>query len=774
MKYIQLNPEDGAKARNDWFSLFGKENGDDFEVNAFDPIVPDGQIWYRTSNNQKIDAFGSDQTYVTEGTLFGGGMWIAKYGSTIPSISYDSYLTEIYYPNSLNVVTKFDNTFLYYCSNLRKIKFPTNIKLLQGTSASRGYGYCTSLLSVVIPDSVESINSPLFPNCSKLSYVKLSNNLKSISGYSESYGCFVSTSISNILLPEKLETIGRYAFYGAQKLLEIFIPKNVSIINTYAFGYTPSLGKIIVDKDNLTFYDDGNCCVNKNTKTLTFGCKNSRIPKDIKSIGDTAFYKCTGLSTVILYEGIETIGDYAFYGCGLIGELNFPTSVSKIGNYAFYGCDKLTNVNFNNGEVEMTIGGNAFTGCTRITSFEIPKRVILIGSKAFDLRYVESFNVDDENKNYKNDEYYNLLSKDGTTLHYGVSTNISNDVTRINDNGYYYSKLNGEFTIPNNITEIGSDAFGYSSFSKIIFHENIETIGTSPFGYSQVEKVVLPDKFIKNIPTSFFRYSKLKSFNSDKDGVFMIDSKIKSIGSYAFYWMTGTVNFELIIDSPELTIGADAFYFTSELKTITIKCDLADDAISGSSPFYYDVNTLNYSDMCTKAIRVYATSVKTVNFGTNVTTINASAFSGYSKLNNVTIPSTVTSIGSSAFKGCTGLVTITYNSTANVSSNLFESCTALNKIVIPNGVTSIDSYAFKGCTKLGYGATLTNFNTITLPNTIVSIGSYAFNGCTSLSYIKYNGTLSDWEGINFGVNWRDKSRELTIICTDGNKVYEVQ
>ena len=39
------------------------------------------------------------------------------------------------------------------------------------------------------------------------------------------------------------------------------------------------------------------------------------IPEGVTSIGDYAFYNCSGLTSVVIGNGVTSIGNYAFYSC---------------------------------------------------------------------------------------------------------------------------------------------------------------------------------------------------------------------------------------------------------------------------------------------------------------------------------------------------------------------------------------------------------------------------------------------------------------------------
>ena len=55
-------------------------------------------------------------------------------------------------------------------------------------------------------------------------------------------------------------------------------------------------------------------------------------------IGDEAFKGCSGLTNVVICEGIQHIGARAFSGCCSLASINIPASVISIADSAFEGC----------------------------------------------------------------------------------------------------------------------------------------------------------------------------------------------------------------------------------------------------------------------------------------------------------------------------------------------------------------------------------------------------------------------------------------------------
>ncbi len=140
-----------------------------------------------------------------------------------------------------------------------------------------------------------------------------------------------------------------------------------------------------------------------------------------------------------------------------------------------------------------------------------------------------------------------------------------------------------------------------------------------------------------------------------------------------------------------------------------------------------------------------------------VTIIGTGAFSSYSKLTSITIPSSVTGIGNNAFFFCTGLTSVTLPSNLTIiGNNAFLSCTKLTNITIPNSVTSIGSRAFSGCSKL---------TGVTIGNGVTSIGDSAFASCNAMTAIAVhvnNSVYSGEDGVLF-----NKDKTTLIQCPEG-------
>ena len=105
------------------------------------------------------------------------------------------------------------------------------------------------------------------------------------------------------------------------------------------------------------------------------------IPKEVSyngkkysvtSIGDEAFEKCSGLTSVTIPNSVTSIGNVAFSVCSGLTSVIIPNSVTSIGYQAFSRCGSLMNVK---SEIEnpFGIGSFVFDGIPSTAKLIVPK-----------------------------------------------------------------------------------------------------------------------------------------------------------------------------------------------------------------------------------------------------------------------------------------------------------------------------------------------------------------------------------------------------------------
>ena len=156
----------------------------------------------------------------------------------------------------------------------------------------------------------------------------------------------------------------------------------------------------------------------------------------VTSIRNSAFFGCSGLTSITIGNSVTSIGESAFDGCSGLTSVTIPNSVTSIGNYAFHGCFTLTSITIGNSVT--SIGSWAFDGCSSLTSIAIPNSVTSIGENAFSVCF-------------------------GLT-----SITIGNSVTSIGSGAFSGCSGLTSITIGNSVTSIGDGAFDGVNLTTVV------------------------------------------------------------------------------------------------------------------------------------------------------------------------------------------------------------------------------------------------------------------------------------------------------------------
>ena len=136
----------------------------------------------------------------------------------------------------------------------------------------------------------------------------------------------------------------------------------------------------------------------------------------------------------------------------------------------------------------------------------------------------------------------------------------------------------------------------------------------------------------------------------------------------------------------------------------------------------------------------YSDVLKAVEFNSDVTAIDTTAFNRTMKLENVAFSNTITTIGSIPFGYCASLNgKIVLPPLDTIPSNCFTTCLQLKEIEVAEGTTTIMNNAFY------YNVTLGKAK---LPSTLTSIGNVAFAYCLGMQEIHIVATTPPTLGTN--------------------------
>ena len=159
------------------------------------------------------------------------------------------------------------------------------------------------------------------------------------------------TQLQKLTLPTKLQTIGRSAFQGCPYLTgRLDLPAGVTSIGNSAFEGT--------------YYT------------------SIALPRSLKSIGDSAFYKLPIKQKLMIPDGMTSIGAYAFADTYIYDHLTIPDGVEKLGDGAFRNT-QITSMFLPTGIT--SLNWSVFQGCSNLDeALYIPDNVTSMYGYAFD------------------------------------------------------------------------------------------------------------------------------------------------------------------------------------------------------------------------------------------------------------------------------------------------------------------------------------------------------------------------------------------------------
>ena len=292
------------------------------------------------------------------------------------------------------------------------------------------------------------------------------------------------------------------------------------------------------------------------------------IPSSVVSIGSSALYN-TKIQSVDLPYGLTTIGDAAFSSCKNLTSIEIPASVTSIEGNPFPSCSALNKITVESGSAQYHVDNNCL--------IETATKRLVSGCKS------------------------SVIPTDGS-------------VTIIGDGAFYGCTYLTSVTIPDSVTEIEPDAFGYCS--------SLESVNIG-----------------KNNQLNSIGY---KAFNSCTSLTSIeLPASLTTIDYEAFSGCTNLASVKFGENSQLTAIGMKTFYNCKNLTAISLPSSVES---IGKRAF----------ENCT--------SLASVTFGENsrLTIIDDFAFWYCESLTSITIPANVTTIGSGAFYTCKSLSSVTF------------------------------------------------------------------------------------------------------------------
>lgn len=416
---------------------------------------------------------------------------------------------------------------------------------MRGDSYSNFFGEYKD--NIIIPENVSfmnrtrkvtSIGECAFSQCQSLKYITIPNSITSIGDRAFQY----CTGLTSIIIPNSAMSIGDFAFDACSGLISVTIGNGVMSIGKAAFRNCSDLKNVIVS-------DISAWCSIKfsgfSANPLSKAChlysdenteiKDLVIPNSVTSIGSSAFYNCSGLTSVTIPNSVTKIGASAFNRCSGLTSVTIGNSVTSIDDYTFLGCSGLTSVVIPNSV--MSIGYEAFHGCSGLISVTIGNSVKGIGAEAF--------------------SYCSSLT----------SVTIPNSVRTIDCSAFYRCSGLTSVTIGNSVVSIEANAFDGADI---------------PIVVSLIE-----NPFMTNITNGKSSYSRIFSLNTFNNATLYVPN-----GTIDKYKATNVwKDFVFIEEGTPASISTDSQEKKTEAKRYTIDGNMLDKRRNGLNIILYNNGT---------------------------------------------------------------------------------------------------------------------------------------------------------------------------------------
>ena len=433
-----------------------------------------------------------------------------------------------------NGVRRIDTGAFYGNKNLTDVKLGESIEKL-GTDA---FAMCEKLTSLVLPASVEAFDATVVEGCKSLKNVIVDDGsvfFKNIdsSVYTKDGKALVLALTKNpaFNVANGTEVIGDNAFVLVPFVSSISFPstltyiKNGALDNTVWFNSVKSgvlyagklLYKVKGDVKSLAIAD-GTVAVadyaadNAAVSSVSFpatvkiigdyafkgsSLKNVSLPDGITEIGDGAFENTETLEGVTLPKALVSLGSATFKGCTSLTGIVIPETVEEIATDTFANCTSLKTVDL--GKVK-NIGKYVFSGCTSLEKIVFPSSLENVDPISFlGCENLTAVDVEDGNAKYK--------TFNGAVVEFNGEDEWNKIVL-------YPQGKDGEFTVPENVTEIGDRAFyDCDGLTNIVFHGGFKNIGAeSFFDCDGLTKIDMPDSARKIGSLAFASCNELREF----------------------------------------------------------------------------------------------------------------------------------------------------------------------------------------------------------------------------------------------------------------------
>ena len=390
--------------------------------------------------------------------------------------------------------------------------------------------------------------------------------------------------------------------------------------------------------------------------TIPYTVRRGTIDFTVTSIADSAFYKCTELTSIDLPTSISVVGKVSFFDCRLLKSIELP-NITNVPYGAFCNCKKLESVDISN---VTTIDEYAFSYCDSLKSISDLSNVKEIPREAF-YRCVslKSINIP------------NVITIGRAAFYYCAFDTIDlPKVETIGVSAFLYCGNLKSINMPK-VKILEGEAFRECNLTSLNLPATLDSIGKYALSYNLGLKYITIDEANENFAVKDNvlydkDFTKLIQYPIGQDSLsFSVLNTVTTIGRGAF----AQCKYVERVDMPNVKIiEASAFNKCFSLRSVNMP------KVTAIGP------TVFFGCLWIDAVDI-----------PNVTTIDEEAFCRCSDLQKVVLGNKVDRIKSEAFSECTSLDTFRIITAMPpvLDDDVFEDTPSDMLIQVPCGASSL-------------------------------------------------------------------------------------
>ncbi|MBQ8694563.1 MAG: fimbrillin family protein [Bacteroidaceae bacterium] len=242
-----------------------------------------------------------------------------------------------------------------WCGNLTgTLTLPSTLKRIEGGA----FAFTALSGPLRLPDGIEYIDPGyynVFQGCNfegplylpesltvipPMGFPKMTGKIIIPQGITEiTDGAFSNIGCNEVVFHDGITEIGGNAFIESNLSGELVLPQNLKYIGGHAFSAT-KITKVIFP-ESLQVMENGNYDTEGTFSNCKYLTGTLTLPRNVARIPAGCFMNCSGITGLVIPEGVDIISDKAFYGCNSIGSIICEDEEPPlVCDNAFFGVNK--------------------------------------------------------------------------------------------------------------------------------------------------------------------------------------------------------------------------------------------------------------------------------------------------------------------------------------------------------------------------------------------------------------------------------------------------